>query len=421
MSVPGSKRAALVAVGGFLVLFVIAIAVFRGFGGPDVPDGAVAAVDDVDGGGVVTQEIYDSALLQAAASAGQQKPPAEDDPLYAQFRDAAMQDALLGIWLEGEADERGIEISERELAERLEQIIEQNFGGQKAFDEFKEQSQLTDEDVTERVRLTIVQERVLEEETPQPDDAGNLPVDVSDSLIEAFYEQNAAQFERPATRDVRVILNEDEAKAQEALTELEADDSTENWKAVAKQYSTDDASNSNGGLLRGIVEGQGGDAAFDEQVFGAGEGELVGPFETDRGFYVVQVTGVTEREITPLSEASEQIRQQLASQEASTIQDAFANAFVAKWTERTACADEFITDRCRNFEPESVLAEGQAAAAPFIRPAAPGTAGAIGFTAAPGLPQGPLQPPPPAAEGVPPGLVPGLPPGAAPPAPAPAP
>lgn len=410
-----SKRAALVAAAGLLVLLIAALALFKGFGGADVPSGAVAAVEDVDDG-VVTQEAFDAALAQAAASAGQGKPPAEDDPLYEQFREAAMQDALLSVWLAGEAAERGIEITDRELDERLEQIIEQNFGGQKAFNEFKEQSQLDDEDVAERVRLTIVQERVLEDETPQPDDGGALPVEVSDSRIEAFYEQNASQFERPATRDVRVVLNEDREKVEEALAALEADDSGKSWKAVAKKYSTDEASKGNGGLLRGIVEGQGGDATFDEQVFGAEEGELVGPFETDRGFYLIQVTGITEREVTPLSEASEQISQQLASQKAAEIQDRFANDFVSKWTERTTCAEDFITDRCSNFEAESTLAEGQAPAAPFVRPASPGSAGEIGFTAGAGLPQGPLQPPATGAEGVPGagGLIPGLPQGATP-------
>jgi foldase protein PrsA len=399
------KQAVLVGAAAFLVLFVIGVAVFRGFGGEDVPSGAVAAVEDVDDG-VVTQEDFDTALAQAAASAGQQNPPKPDDPLYDQFKEAAMQDALLGVWLAGEAEEQGIGISERELDQRLEQIIQQNFGGQKAFDQFKEQSGLSEEDVAERVRLTIVQERILEAETPQPDSQGNLDVDVPDSRVEAFYEQNAAQFERPATRDVRVILTEDEAKAEQALAELEQDDSASSWKAVAKKYSTDDASKNNGGLLRGIVEGQGGDATFDEQVFGAAEDELVGPFETDRGFYVIQVTGITDAETTPLSEASDQIRQQLASQAAAEIQDRFANAFVGKWTERTTCADEYVTDRCRNFEPTSALAEGQAAASPFARPAAPGTAGAIGAISGGGLPQGPLQPQV-SAEGAPGGLVPG--------------
>lgn len=405
MSAGNPKQAALIGAAAFLVLFVIGVAVFRGFGGEDVPSGDVAAVEDVDDG-IVTQEDFDTALAQAAASAGQQNPPEADDPLYDQFKEAAMQDALLGVWLAGEAEERGIEVSERELDQRLEQIIQQNFGGQKAFDRFREQSDLSEEDVTERVRLTIVQERILEAETPEPDSQGRLDVDVSDSRVEAFYEQNAAQFERPASRDVRVILSEDEAKADQALAELEQDDSSASWKEVAKKYSTDDASRNNGGLLRGIVEGQGGDATFDEQVFGADEGELVGPFETDRGFYVIQVTGITEAETTPLSEAAEQIRQQLASQVAAEIQDRFANAFVGKWTDRTTCAEDFITDRCRNFEPASALAEGQAAASPFTRPAAPGTAGTIGAFAGGGLPQGPLQPQV-SAEGAPGGLVPG--------------
>ena len=55
---------------GLGILLVLAFAAFAsGLSDPDVPDDAVAIVEDVDDG-EVTKEEYDSALQQVAASQG---------------------------------------------------------------------------------------------------------------------------------------------------------------------------------------------------------------------------------------------------------------------------------------------------------------------------------------------------------------
>jgi len=198
-----------------------------------------------------------------------------------------------------------------------------------------------------------------------------------------------------------VIVNKDEEKAQQALSELEADDSDESWELLAKELSEDQASKDRGGLLEGVVEGQ-SDPTFEEEVFAAPEGELVGPFETERGFYVIQVESATEAEATPLAEVSDQIRQQLVATRQQEVAQEFQTDFIAKWTDRTVCADGYVIVRCSNAPPPA-SPEG----APPVqanRPLAPGSAGAIGATTS-GLPQGPIPPPAPEAEsGLPPGV-----------------
>ena len=87
---------------------------------------------------------------------------------------------------------------------------------------------------------------------------------------------------------------------------------------MAKKYSIDEATKSTGGLRQGVVAGQ-SEPALDEQIFGAAEGELVGPFETDAGFYVIQVEKVTPAATQPLTDVSEQIRQTLAAQRQQEI------------------------------------------------------------------------------------------------------
>ena len=84
------------------------------------------------------------------------------------------------------------------------------------------------------------------------------------------------RFEQPASRDVRVILNENEAKVEAAQAQLEglsADDAgfAKAWTNAARKYSQDQASKDRGGLLEDVVEGQ-GDPQLDEQVFSVGTG-----------------------------------------------------------------------------------------------------------------------------------------------------
>jgi hypothetical protein len=210
---------------------------------------------------------------------------------------------------------------------------------------------------------------------------------------------------------VRVILNASKAKVEQAKTALEADDSDQNWAKVAKKYSEDQASKDRGGLLEGLVEGQ-GDPQLEEQAFSAAEGELVGPFETDRGFYLIEVTAITPETTQPLEEASKTIKQQLAASQQQQIASDFQTDFVDKWTRLTICAPEASIQLCDNFEPvvpEPV--EGQPVPPPVVstQPIEPGTS-TITIDGSPqqGLPQAPqgTAPPTPPAGTLPPGSVP---------------
>jgi foldase protein PrsA len=380
--------------GAFLVAFFAIWAVAQGLSNPEVPSGDVAVVEDAPGG-PVTKEEFDEALTQAAAAQGAPVPK-EDNPQYDLLKDQAMSDALLARWVAGEAEELGIEATDTEVDQQLEQIKQQNFKDEQEFQQFLDESGFTQQEALERVRLTVLSQRLQEDAVKE---AG----EVSDADVEDFYDENASQFEQPEARDVRVILNQDEAAVDEARSKLEQDDSDESWDEVARQYSSDEASRTTGGLRSGVIEGQ-GDATFDEQVFSAPEGELIGPFETEEGFYLIQVDKVTEAKTTPLDEASEQIRQQLVSSQQQLAAQEFESDFIAKWTARTFCAEGYVMERCANAEPPPPT-EG---APPVIssRPASPGQSGVVtpGLVTG-GAPQGPYL----AEEAAP-----ALPPGAAP-------
>jgi parvulin-like peptidyl-prolyl isomerase len=414
----------------FVALFVI-VGVAVGIGHPSVPEGSIAVVEDAPGGPITKQE-YDRALAQFAAQQGLKAVPATTDPSFAQLSQAAESYLILGRWVNGEAEERGIEISDREIDDELNKVKTQQFDSEKAFQKFLTDSSYTLDEVRARIRLQLISNKIQTAVLPTS------PT-VSDDEIQAFYDANAAQFKQPESRDVRVILTKTQADADAALAALQKDDSPDSFTAVAKKYSIDEATKASGGLRPGVVQGS-SEAALDTQIFGAQQGALVGPFKGQAGYYVIEVQKITPAVTQSLSDpiaaatagapaqtVSDQIRQTLVSAHQQDIATAFQTNFQTKWTQRTFCADGYRIDRCSNAEPvpstcTAEVAAKQGCPAPVVsnRPKAPGTVEVFGVTpAAPPAPQGPIGSAPASVDNLPPGLqsVPpgGVPPGTVPP------
>jgi foldase protein PrsA len=310
----------------------------------------------------------------------------------------------LSRWVTGEAEERGIEVSEREVEQQLEQIKTQQFGSEKEFNKYIEDAGFCTEeelaaeplvcaDVVKQIRLMIISDRIQAAVLPENPS-------VSADEIEAYYDANQAQFEQPETRDVRVILTKDEKDADAALAALQEDNSDDSYADVAKEFSIDDATKSTGGLRQGVVEGQ-SEPALDKEIFAATQGDLVGPFKGDAGFYVIEVQKVTPATTTSLEDATDQVKQTLVAARQQELAQTFQNNFRTKWVARTFCAEGYRIDDCSNAEPaantcteEVAESQGCPAPVPSTRPIAPGTATVFGTAAAPALPQGPITPAP---------------------------
>jgi foldase protein PrsA len=167
---------------------------------------------------------------------------------------------------------------------------------------------------------------------------------ITDKAVADFYDKNKARFATPATRDLRVVLTKDEAKANEAKQALQ---SGQSWSAVAKKYSIDQASKSQGGSLLGIAKGT-QEKSFDDAIFAAKKGQLTGPVKTQFGYYVFQVQKITAAKQQSLKEATPAIKQQLDAQAKQKADDDFNTALRKKWKARTNCADAFVMSQCKN-------------------------------------------------------------------------
>ena len=330
-----------------IVLAVALVAVLAGFaisgdlGDPSIPDGDVAVVQDAPDGNI-SQEEFQAGVAQAAFNLNLKQPPPPSDPQYAQVKQSALSNLIQTRWVDGEAAERGIEVSDRDIEQSLQQIIQQQLGGQKGYEQFIKDSPFTADDVRNVARLSVLSDRLQKDALPAT------PTTVSDSQVEDYYNANKSQFETPATRDVREILNKDQAQVEKAKAALTKDDSAANWKKVAAQYSTDDATKSQGGLRPQVVQGQ-SEPVLDQQIFAAPVNQLVGPFKGQSGYYLIEVSKETPASTQPLdSNLTDQIRQTLQQGLQQEQANQFRDDFIAKWTARTFCADDYITDLCAN-------------------------------------------------------------------------
>lgn len=393
--------------GLFAILFAW-VGVADGIGQPSVPSGDVALVQDAPDGNI-SQSDFNAALQQTALGQGITKVPKPSDPQYATLRDAAMSNLITERWVAGEASERGITASDTDI----QNYIKQNIGGPAAFKKAAKQAGFSTSEAKNQIRLIILGQSL------QKDVVGTTPPSVPQETVQNFYDANKAQFTQPETRDVREILNKDKGQIEQAKAALEKNDSASNWKAVASKYSTDKATKSNGGLRKGVAQGQ-SEPALDQQIFAAPTGQLVGPFKGQAGYYVIEVDKVTPASVTPLSKVETQIKQQLAQglqqEKVSQVQA----SITAKWASRTFCASGFVVQQCSNFTPPSTQSQG---APPVLSSSAVNPGQATTFPGQPpqALPQGPQYPAAKQPSAIGPGGAPTLPPGAAPPSGAPPP
>lgn len=343
VTIPKQKRTPLILFGLIVVLFFAGYAIFRGIGSPDIPSGDVAVVEDApEGLGSVTRDDFDRALEQAAAAESIQRVPAPGNPRYDQLKESALNNLFDLIWIQGEAAELGLTAEADEVTALLEQTIEQNFRSQKEFEEFREQSNFTQEDIRTRIKLQIlsnkIQERVI-----------NAVPKVSSAQIAEYYDAARDQFVQPATRDIRVVLNASQAKVEQAKQQLDQDSSDASWEKVASEFSTDPSSKGNGGLRPSVTEGL-LEEPLNGEVFDAPAGEIVGPVKTPLGFYVFQVEKVTPEKVLALDRSTRaQIRSQLVQTAQQNSFSEFVEDFGSKWRARTFCASGFVIERCNNF------------------------------------------------------------------------
>lgn len=119
-----------------------------------LPTGAVAQVD---------QTLISDAQLRRARSqvmARQGSRPRPGTAGYTLVNIEALGDLLDRLWIQGEAAERGVSVSRREVSRQLKRIRKRNFPTAKKFRSFLKLSRFTRKDVLVSVRLQLLSTKI---------------------------------------------------------------------------------------------------------------------------------------------------------------------------------------------------------------------------------------------------------------------
>jgi foldase protein PrsA len=345
--------------------FFVPAALVAGCGG--VPGNAVATVD----GDSIQKSEFDHWLNVAAKSGGQgatavPKPPkfteciaqkrkttpkpAKGQPKvtdsqlktqckqeYDSLRDQVLQLLISFKWIEGEAKEMGVKVTDAEVKKSFDKQRKQAFPKDADFKKFLKDSGQTEADILKRVRLDALSNKIREKVTKGKDK-------VTDAQIAAYYKKNKQRFSQPERRDLRIVLTKNKAKAAQARKAIAGGQS---FASVAKKYSIDQASKAQGGKLPAVAKGQ-QEKALDSAIFEAPKGKLVGPVKTQFGYYVFKVSNISKASQQTLAQAKGTIKQTLASQNQQKALDKFVKSFRKRWKAKTDCREGYRTQDCKN-------------------------------------------------------------------------
>jgi foldase protein PrsA len=384
------------------VFFALAI---TACGGNDVPSGDVAKVDNY----TISKDTFNRWFKLASASNGASAPdaptfvkciaakekaapkPAKGQPKpkrsdylkqcqaeYDQLKQQVMTFLVRSTWLEAEANRQGVKVSDAEAKTAFQKAVKSAFPKKGDYAKFLKSSGQTEADLIYRQTVQLLEKKItdkIQSEAKKP----------SESDVEAYYQKNLKkQFTQPASRDLRVVLTNNEKDAQKAKDML---DSGSSWVRVVHDYSTDPTTKDADGVLPNVTQGV-GNPEFERAVFSAKPDTIVGPVKTSDGYYVFTVTKATPGKVAKLKDVKPSIEAIINQQRRQTALAKFGQDYTDRWRGLTDCAKGYVSPDCSQSKPQrnSTVPPGA------IPQQTPGQSGPVPATSAqPQVPQGQQQ------------------------------
>ena len=163
---------------------------------------------------------------------------------------------------------------------------------------------------------------------------GQVKVDPED--VRRQYETNISQYstkEQRRASHILIAVKPDAKDAEKAEAKKKAEALLAQVKAnpakfadIAKANSQDPGSAQQGGDLGTFARGS-MVKPFEDAVFAAKPGDIVGPVQSDFGYHIIKLTGITPERIQPLEEVRAQIEADMKRQKASQKFAASAEQF----------------------------------------------------------------------------------------------
>jgi len=231
--------------------------------------------------------------------------------------------------------------------------------GDAFYDSFKEQQGITDDEelaaalAREGMTMESLRQRLIEMFAPDEVlryEVGSR-VSVSDSELQAYYEEHLEDFRTPAEATIReiVLLAEDDAAKERRRPEAEqvrarVTTGGESFADVAREVS-EAGTNTEGGLLGPLKRGELSEQ-LERVAFELPVGEVSEIVEMPHGLHLCTVESRIESRIPPLDEISEDLRRWMEDRKYFQQRRAFVTKIrsEAEWCVKAAYADRLPPD-----------------------------------------------------------------------------
>lgn len=201
------------------------------------------------------------------------------------------------------ATKQGISISDEELDYAMDQVKSQFGTDEEAIQEELKKQNITEEDLRDQIKTQMLTRRLIDTEMQ-----GRIAI-TEDEILE-YYRTNYGEVEYGSqVRIAHILIPFDEKDSYVTAVKVSKEaQSGEDFSRLAREYSKDSVSASNGGDLGYFKKG---DLMFEIEsvVENMNEGDITDPIETSAGYHIVKVLEKRETSQASLGGYREQIKQ----------------------------------------------------------------------------------------------------------------
>jgi foldase protein PrsA len=309
-----------------LPLVLLAAACGGGGGGGKVSSGDAAVV----GGEHITLAALDRRMNEAKCSYTLQKKafPKAGTQEYQGIQSQILQNLVQRIELAQKAPSLDVSVTDKQVEDQLTSLKKQYFGGsEKKYQAELKRQCVSDAEVREDLRSNLLSNELFKKLT-----AG---ASVTDKEVQAYYDGHREVYTTPQTRVVSHILVKDKALADKIYAQLKGG---ADFASLAKKYSTDPGSKSQGGQLT-ITRGQ-TVPEFDKVAFALATGALSEPVHTQFGWHIIHADKPAKpRQSTPFAQVKESIRQQLLQEKQNTVLQTWLDGLKKEYASKVSYAN----------------------------------------------------------------------------------
>ncbi|MBT2254159.1 peptidylprolyl isomerase [Priestia megaterium] len=224
------------------------------------------------------------------------------DALLAQGGSSVLDSLIEQKVISKEAAKQNIKVTDKEINAELENLKSQ-YGGEDALNQALASSSVKLSELKKDLKTNIEAKKMVES-----------TINIKDSEMKSYFNQNKDSLATEAQVKASHILVADEKTAKEVKAKL---DKGEDFAKLAKEYSTDTASKSDGGNL-GYFKKDDMVEAFANKAFSMKVNEVSDPVKTEYGYHIIKVTGKKEAQKATYENSKTKIKQTLLDQKYQT-------------------------------------------------------------------------------------------------------